>query len=192
MRKLFQGLTAVDSYVDDTIVHAPTWREHMVALRETLDRIAKAGLTVRPSKCLIGAESLDFIGYDIGKGIIEPDEENIRKVRNAPRPTTKKELRSFIGLAGFYRDFVPNFSAIAVPLTDLAKKDQPNRIQWKEAQEAAYRALKTQSPASQCYIYQTTTNPIRFELMRSKLVLGLFCSKSTITACSRLDIGAKS
>ena len=54
MRKLFQGLAAVDSYVDDTIVHAPTWQEHIVALRETLDRIAKAGLTVRPSKCLIG------------------------------------------------------------------------------------------------------------------------------------------
>ena len=114
----------------------------MVALRETLDRIAKAGLTIRPSKCLIGAESLDFIGHHIGKGIIEPDEENIPKVRDAPRPTTKKELQSFIGLAGFYRDFVPNFSAIAVPLTDLTKKDQPNQIAWKEAQEAAYRTLK--------------------------------------------------
>ena len=63
-----------------------------VALRETLDRIANAGLTVRSSKCLIGAESLDFIGHHIGKEIIEPDEVNIRKVRNAPRPTTKKEL----------------------------------------------------------------------------------------------------
>ena len=142
MRKLFQGLAAVDSYVDDTIVHAPTWQEHMVALRETLDRIAKAGLTIRSSKCLIEAESLDFIGHDIGKGIIEPDEENIRKVRDASRPTTKKELRSFIGLAGFYCDFVPNFSAIAVPLTDLTKKCQPNQIEWKEAQEAAYRTLK--------------------------------------------------
>ena len=99
-------------------------------------------VTVRPSKCLIGAESLDFIGHHIGKGIIKPDEVTIRKVRYAPRPTTKKELRSFIGLAGFYRDFVPNFSAIAVPLTDLTKKDQPNRIEWKEAQEAAYRTLK--------------------------------------------------
>ena len=116
----------------------------MVALRETLDRIAKAGLTVRPSKCLIGAESLDFIGHHVGKGIIEADEESKRKVRDAPvpRPTTKKELRSFIGLAGFYSDFVHNFSAIAVPLTDLTKKGQPNRIEWKEAQKAAYRTLK--------------------------------------------------
>ena len=99
MRKLFQGLAAVDSYVDDTIVHGPTRQEHTVALRETLDRIAKAGLTVRPTKYLLGAESLNFIGHHIGKGIIEPDEENIRTVRNTPRPTTKKELRSFIGLA---------------------------------------------------------------------------------------------
>ena len=142
MRKIIQGLAAVDLYVDNTIVHAPTGQEHMVALRETLDRIAKAGLTVRPSKCLIGADSLDFIGHHIGKGIIEPDEENVRKVRDAPRPTTKIELRSFIVLVFFYRDFVPNFGAIAVPLTDLTKKGQPNRIEWKEAQKAAYRTLK--------------------------------------------------
>ena len=142
MRKLFQGLTAVDSYVDDTIVHAPSWQEHMGALLETLDRIAKAGLKVRSSKCLIGAESLDCIGHHIGKGIIEPDEENLRKVRNATRPTTKIELRSFIGLAGFHRDFVPNFSGIAVPLADFTKKGQLNQFEWEEAQKAAYRTLK--------------------------------------------------
>ena len=142
MRKLFQGLAAVDIYVDHTVVHAPTWQQHMVAHRETLDRIAKSGLAVRPSKRLIEAESLDFISYHIGKKIIKPNKENIRKLSDAPPPTTKKELRSFIGLGGFYRDFVTNFSAIAVPLTDLTKKGQPNRIAWREAQEAAYRTLK--------------------------------------------------
>ena len=108
--------------MDDTIVHAPTWQEHMVAFREILDQIAKAGLTVRPSKCTFGAESLDFNGHYIGEGIIEPDEESIRMVRDAPRPTTKEELRSFIGLASVYRDFVPNFSATAVPFTGLTKE----------------------------------------------------------------------
>ena len=135
MRKIIQGLATVDLYVDDTIVHAPTRQEHMVALRETLNRIAKAGLTVRPSKCLIGADSLDFIGHHIGKEIIE------RYVMHRDR-RQKIELRSFIVLVFFYRDFVPNFGAIAVPLTDLTKKGQPNRIEWKEAQKAAYRTLK--------------------------------------------------
>ncbi len=84
---------------------------------------------MRRSKCLIGAEALDFIGHHIGKGIIEPNEQNIFKVRSAPRPTTKKELRAFIGLALFYRDLIPNFSVLTVPLTDLTKKGQPNKIE---------------------------------------------------------------
>ena len=100
MRKLFQGMEKED-YVNDTKVHTLTWQEHVIVLREVLERILRAGLTVRPSKCLIGAEALDFIGNHIAKGMIEPNEENIFKVRSAPRPTTKKELRSFIFLAGF-------------------------------------------------------------------------------------------
>ena len=56
-----------------------------------LDWIAKAGLTVRPSNCLIRAKSLDFIGHHIGKGIIQPDEENLRKVPDALQLTTQEE-----------------------------------------------------------------------------------------------------
>ena len=103
MRKLFQGMEKVDSYVDDTIVHTLMWQNHVIVLREVLEWILRAGLTVRQSKCLIGAEALDFIGHHIGKCMIEPNVENISKVRSAPQPTTKKELQAFIGLAGFYR-----------------------------------------------------------------------------------------
>ena len=92
MRRLFQGMEKVDSYVDDTIVHTLTWQDHVIVLCEVLERILRTGLTVRPSKCLTGAEALDFIGHYIGKGMIEPNKENISKVRSAPRPTTKKEL----------------------------------------------------------------------------------------------------
>ena len=78
--------------MDDTIVHTLTWQDHVIVLREVLERVLRAGLTVRPSKCLIGAEALDFIGHHIGKGMTEPNEENISRVRSAPRPTTKKDL----------------------------------------------------------------------------------------------------
>ena len=82
---------------------------------------------MRPSKCLIEAEALDFIGHQIEKGMIETNDENISKIPSAPRHTTKKELRAFIGLAGFYRDFIPNFSAVAVALTGHTKKVQPKQ-----------------------------------------------------------------
>ena len=62
MRKLFQGMNTVDLDVDDTIVYALTWQ---AVLREVLKRIQRAGLTVRPSKCLVGAETLAFIGHSV-------------------------------------------------------------------------------------------------------------------------------
>ena len=87
--------------MDDTILYTLTWQDHVIVLREVLERILKADVTARPSKCLIGAETLDFIAHHIGKGMIEVNEVNISKLRSAPRPTTKKELRAFIGLAVF-------------------------------------------------------------------------------------------
>lgn len=60
--------------------------------------------------------------------------DNIEAVRKAPKPQTKKQVRAFLGLAGFYRKFIPNFSAIAIPLSDLTKKGQHNRVVWTESQ----------------------------------------------------------
>ena len=66
----------------------------------------------------------------------------LKRIQNCEAPTTKKEVRSFIGLTSYYRKFVPNFSHIALPLTELTKKGQPEKVNWGEAQEKAYRTLK--------------------------------------------------
>ena len=63
-------------------------------------------------------------------------------MRDAPRPTTKKEIKSFLGLAGYYQDFIPNFAAIAAPLSHVARKGQPNRVVWGELHERSYHTLK--------------------------------------------------
>jgi hypothetical protein len=65
----------------------------------------------------------------------------VTAISNFQRPSTKKQVRSFLGLVGFYRRFIPDFSAIAAPLSDLTKKGQPNKVTWKEPQENAFIAL---------------------------------------------------
>ena len=142
MKKLLKGMKNVEFYWDDILVHTRTWEEHLKTLRELFRRLAQAGMTIRPSKCIFGADSIDFLGHQLQQGLIGLHEDNVAKIRKAPRPTTKKQVRSFMGLAGYYRDFIPNFAAVAAPLSDLTRKGQPSKVEWGDAQEKAYQTIK--------------------------------------------------
>ena len=143
IKKLIDDFDSVDYYWDDIIVHTSTWEKHLQALYKLFERLRKACLTIRPSKCLFGAETIDFLGHQLKRELIGLHEDNVEKIRNAPRPSNKMQVRSFMGLAGYYRDFIPNFAAISAPLSDLTRKGQPNKLDWGDAQEKAYQTLKT-------------------------------------------------
>ena len=85
---------------------------------------------------------MEFLGHQVRGDVITPSCDNLEKVRNTPRLTTKKQVRSFLGLVGYYRDHIPAFAEISAPLTDLLKKGKAEHIQWSEAQERAYSLLK--------------------------------------------------
>ena len=142
MKKLLHGLDNVEFYWDDILVHTRTWEEHIKALRELFNRLLAAGMTIRPTKCLFGVNTVDFLGHRLEEGLIGLHEDNVTKIRDAPRPTTKKQIKSFMGLAGYYRDFIPNFAALAAPLSDPTRKGQPNKVEWGEVQEKAYQSIK--------------------------------------------------
>ena len=119
MKKLLKDLANVDFYWHDILVHTRTWEEHIRALRELFSRLVQAGLTIRPTKCLFGVNSVDFLGHRLEQGVIGLHQNNVEKVKDAQRPSTKKQVRSFMGLAGYYRDFIPNFAAKTVPLSEI-------------------------------------------------------------------------
>ncbi|XP_022095014.1 uncharacterized protein LOC110981615 [Acanthaster planci] len=91
MRKLLSGLDHVINYIDDILIFTETWEEHTERLREVLQRVRRAGLTARPSKCFVAFESLEFLGHVVGRGTVKPRPEKIQQIINAVRPLTKKE-----------------------------------------------------------------------------------------------------
>jgi len=142
MRKLLDGSKSLDNFFDDVIAHTDNWERHMVALREFLSRVRNANIKLKPKKCSVGYSEIPFLGHQVGHNTISPNVSTVTKILNAARPTTKTQLRSFLSLVGYYRKFIPNFAAIALPLTDLTKKGTPNNIDWGPAQETAFSSLK--------------------------------------------------
>ena len=128
IRIVLQGLRNVDSFVDDMWIFTETWKKYLKSIQATLNRLWTAKLTAKPSKCKIGYSKIECLGHNIKDHTSRPKDDKIQAVKDAQRPITKKQVQGFLGLAGFYRKFIPNFSEIAAPLTDLTKKDHPNRI----------------------------------------------------------------
>jgi hypothetical protein len=99
-----------------------------------------AGLKLKPSKYQFAKPELTFLGHVVGKDGILPDPEKIEKVKNFPRPKTVTNIRSFLGLASYYRKFIKDFSKIAKPISQLVKKEEP--FNWTQEQEDAFNKLK--------------------------------------------------
>ncbi|XP_068245278.1 uncharacterized protein [Palaemon carinicauda] len=112
MRSLFAGLEGVSFFLDDLIIHSKTWEEHLYLLEEVLSRLKKSGLTAKPTKCFFGMYSIEYLGHFVGGNKMWPIKDKVEKIVGAKHPRTKKELRSFLGLCGYYRKFIPNYSTI--------------------------------------------------------------------------------
>ena len=85
---------------------------------------------------------MEFFGHQIGGDVITLSNDNLEKVGKTARLTTKKQVRSFLGLVGYYRDHIPTFAETSALLSNLLKKGMSGQVQWNEAQECAYSLLK--------------------------------------------------
>ena len=140
---VLRGLEFADAYIDDVEVDTPTsFSQHISELRQVFQRLRTCKLNARPSKCKIAMSSVDFVGHRVGGNRIEPRTALVQTIKEYPRPETKKQIRSFLGLVGYYRRFIPNFSSRAAVLTDLTRGKSPTKIKWKDAHEFAFQDLK--------------------------------------------------
>ena len=143
MRRLLEGLPNVLHYIDDILIYSSSWEDHLEDVRRVLTRLRETHLTARPSKCHAACSSVEFLGHIVGQGEVKPTPEKIQQVLSSSRPTTKTEVRSFLGLVGYYRKFIPNMATIAAPLSDLTKKNCPMKVKWEEVHEHAFQTLKS-------------------------------------------------
>ena len=130
------------AYLDDIVIFSQTWEEHMVHLQQVLRKIEAAGLTINPHKCAVAQTEVKYLGYIIGFGQIKPQLGKVEAIQSFPVPTTKKRLRGFLGLVGWYRKFVPQFADRAVVLTDLTKASASSKVHWTDECDRAFRDLK--------------------------------------------------
>ena len=127
-------------YIDDILVASKTFEEHLSHLKEVFSRLRKAGLRLKPKKCSFLCDKVVYLGHVISKEGIAPDPTKVQKVRNFPVPTDVSKLRQFLGLASYYRRFVPAFAKIAASLHSLTKKN--STICWTTACDNAFCKLK--------------------------------------------------
>ena len=127
-------------YLDDIIVFSADVATHLERLGMVLECLRKAGLKLKPNKCSFLQRSVDFLGYRVSGRGIETDERKIEAITCWTIPTKLREVRSFLGLCGYYRRFVHNFSEIAAPLHALTKKNAV--FHWTAECQKAFDDLK--------------------------------------------------
>lgn len=128
-------------YLDDIVLCTPDFDSHLQVLREVLDRIFKAGLTVSAEKCKFCLPELRYLGYIVNREGICVDPEKINAILKIKAPTCVKDVRSLLGVVSWYRRFIPNFSDIVSPISDLLKKGKP--FVWSESCEEAFKNIKS-------------------------------------------------
>ena len=108
VRKLLGGSKDLKSYVDDVLRHTSDWKDHMMMLRDFFERVRKASLSLKPSKCKIGFDKVEFLGHTLQRDMIRPQTETVGRILDTDRPKTKKACRSLLGMISFYRRYIPN------------------------------------------------------------------------------------
>ena len=123
MDQVLCGIQGVELfvYMDNIVVYSSSLEEHANKLKKLLGRLQTAGLTLQPEKCHFLQKEIAYLGHVITQDGVEPDPQKIESVQKFPRPKTRKNIKQFVGLIGYYRRFIPGFAKSAKPLAHLRK-----------------------------------------------------------------------
>ena len=146
LRRDLEGLPRVKNIADNVIAwgvgntQEDIERSHYEALESVLKLFRKKGLTLNKSKCKFGVRSISYFGYIFSEAGMSPDPEKIRALKEATPPSSKEDIRSFLGFAGYNQQFIPNYASITEPLRRLTTKEV--QFKWGPEQQSAFETIR--------------------------------------------------
>lgn len=130
-------------------MYTPTWEERMMILEQVFTGLADASLTLNLAKCEFGKATVSYLGRQVGQGQVLPVEAKVSAISACPIPATRRALRRFLGMAGYYRSFCRNFSTVTHPLTTLLSPKVD--FVWTDECQHAFDSVKSLlSPCACC------------------------------------------
>ena len=157
-------------YMDDILVFSRDEQEHKQHLGFVLDKLSQAGLKVKPSKCELFAENVNYVGHDLSSNGVSVAREKYDTISNYPTPTSIKSIRSFLGFVGYYRSHIKDFAHLAEPLHAMSRKGA--HFEWTDQCDEAFQRLKTALINSTALAYPDFSQEFHIKTDASDVAIG--------------------
>ena len=171
MDEIMGDIPHVFVYIDDILIASTTPTEHIEDLRQVFDTLDANGLVVNPAKCVLGRDSLEFLGYRLDAEGITPLPERVEAIKDVKPPTNVKELQRFLGMVNYYRRFIPRAAHHLFHLFE-ALKGKPKVIKWTDDRQAAFQAIKDALAAATLLHHPRPEAPLALTTDASKVAIG--------------------
>lgn len=172
---ILRGLDFCYAYLDDILVASETEQQHLEHLRQVFQRLDENGIVINPSKCTLGATTVNFLGYVVNESGVKPPEEKVDAIRNFPKPVSIKQLRAFLGMVNFYRRFLPDIGKTQQPLNDMLKgpKVKGNApLTWTPEADVAFVSMKDSLAAATMLAHPVSGAPLSLTVDASDFAVG--------------------
>ncbi|XP_068204955.1 uncharacterized protein [Palaemon carinicauda] len=170
MSLILQDLEKVFVYLDDIIIASDTWVNHIQKIKEVFSRLKQHGLTINLAKSNFCKGQVSYLGHRVGSGKVLPHDANISAITSYPVPTTKQELKRFLGMVGYYSKFSPNFSPFTGPLFALTSSKV--NFSWSQQHDQIFNQLKTYLSSPPILMAPNLTKPFYLQTDASDLGYG--------------------
>ena len=170
INRLIADIDGCEACIDDVIIYSNSWETHLQIMRKFFQRLSEANLTINLVKSEFGCGHVTYLGHIVGQGKVKPITAKIEAICAFPQPSTKKQVMNFLGMAGYYRKFCPNFSTVTEPLIALLRKNV--KFLWTEACQSAFEHLKVLLRSSLVLAAPEFSRPFKLAVDASDLAAG--------------------